>query len=61
MNSLSDAINSLEIENRFETVMSKIGINRARECITVPEAAHKAAVKTKDVSKSTAVEPSLKR
>lgn len=61
MNSLYDAINSLKIENRFDIVMGKLGLNNERERITVPEASHKTSAKTRDVSKSTPSEPSLKR
>ena len=61
MSSLSDAINSLKIENRFETVLGKIGISSTRERMFVPEASHKTAEKTKDVSKDTTINPSLKR
>lgn len=61
MNSLSDAINSLKIENRFDAVMGKIGMSDARERIIVPEASHKTAARTKGVTESTAAEPSLKR
>lgn len=58
MSSLSDAINSLKIENRFDTIMDKIGV---RERITVPEALQKTSRKTGDVSEDTAIKPSLKR
>ena len=61
MSSLTDAINSLKIENRFESVMGKIALNIARECITVPEASHKTAEKTKDITGRTATEPSLRK
>ncbi len=52
MNSLENAINSLSIENRFETIMQKIGLTANKERISVPEAAHKSIAKTKDVQKS---------
>lgn len=61
MSSLSDSINSLNIENRFDIVMGKLGSDRFKERITVPEASHKIAVKTEDVSKKAVMEKGLKR
>lgn len=61
MNSFSEAINSLKIENRFDAIMGKISMSGTRDRITVPEASHKTAAKTKDVSRDTAAKPSLSR
>ena len=61
MNSLESAINSLDIENRFEMIMQKIELSNNRERISVPEAAQKSSAKTKDIQKASSQSLELKK
>ncbi len=51
MNSLENAINSLDIDNRFEIVMGKILDMDDREKFSVPEASHKSSIKSSEPKK----------
>ncbi len=61
MNRLDDAINALNVENRLGIVMKKIGLASGRERITVSEASHKSAARTKDATKNGRKDPELKK
>ena len=61
MNRLESAINSLNIENRFEMIMQKIELSNNRERISVPEAAQKSSTKTKDIQKASSQSLELKK
>lgn len=61
MNRLDDAINALDVENRLGSVMKKIGLVNGRERITVSEASHQSAARTKDATKTCRKDPELKK
>lgn len=61
MSNFESAINSLNIENRFDKVMNKLGLTSPSvERISVPEAAQRTTERTKDVKRS-APEINLKK
>ncbi len=61
MSNFEDAINSLNIENRFDKVMNKLNLSSATERISVPEAAHSTSARTKDIKKAAAPDLNLKK
>ena len=62
-NSLENAINELDIENRYNSVMQKIELMNTRERISVPEASGKTESRTKssDVRPAPAKTTEIKR
>lgn len=61
MSNLENAIDSLDIENRFDKVMNKIGLVNSRERISVPEASHTTKERTKDVKSASLPDLNLKK
>ncbi len=62
MSNFESAINSLDIENRFDKVMNKLGLSSPSvERITVPEAAHSTSARANDVKRNATSEMNLKK
>ncbi len=62
MSNFETAINSLNIENRFDKVMNKLGLSSpCVERISVPEAAHTTTERAKDVKPKASPELNLKK
>ncbi len=61
MNSMENAIGSMNIENRYDIVMQKIALSQRRERITVPEALNRNSKKVADVGKSPTPSHDLKK
>ncbi len=61
MSNLENAIDALNIENRFDKVMNKLNLSSCAERITVPEAAHATSQRTKDVKSTEAPRLNLKK
>ncbi len=62
MSNFETEINSLNIENRFDKVMNKLGLSSPSvERISVPEAAHSSAERAKDIKAKASPDLNLKK